>query len=127
MTYSISKDFEFSASHQLFGLVEGHKCGRVHGHNYTVRITLEADRLDEHGFVLDYGDLAPFGRWLDEHFDHRHLNDVVDFQPSAENLARWLWIVARREVTIPFGVRVAVSVSETRKTWATWQSAPAAS
>ena len=123
--WTISKDFEFSASHQLNGLAEGHKCGRVHGHNYTVRVTLEGDRLDEHGFILDYGELAPFGRWLDEHLDHRHLNDVQATQPSAENLAVWLWAVVHREVPVPEGVTVTVSVSETRKSWATYRPGPA--
>ncbi len=125
--WTISKDFEFSASHQLHGLVEGHKCGRVHGHNYTVRVSLEGDRLDEHGFILDYGELAPFGRWLDEHFDHRHLNDVVRYQPSAENLAEHLHAVVRSVLVIPPGVTVSVAVSETRKSWATYRPAPAAS
>ncbi|MGZ7294620.1 6-carboxytetrahydropterin synthase, partial [Streptococcus pyogenes] len=42
------------------------------------------DELDDVGFVLDYRALAGFGAWLDEKFDHQHLNDRVGFNPTAE-------------------------------------------
>lgn len=48
---TISKDFELSASHQLWRLPGTHKCSANHGHNYVVTLTLTADRLDEYGFV----------------------------------------------------------------------------
>ena len=120
MTWQISKDFAFSASHQLAGLRDGHPCGRLHGHNYQVRVTLTGDALDPNGFVLDYGDLKPFGTWLDNTVDHQHLNDVIDVQPSAENLARWMHHMLGRFVALPEGVTASVAVSETPKTWATY-------
>lgn len=120
MTYRISKDFTFSASHVLDGLPEGHQCGRLHGHNYVVRATLTSSSLNAHGFVFDYGDLAPFGQWLDKHLDHRHLNDVLAVQPSAENMCRVLRTVLREVCQIPQDVQVSVSVSETPKSWATF-------
>lgn len=113
--FIIAKSFEFSASHILEGLPEGHKCGRLHGHNYVVDIELRGLGLDDHGFVLDYGELDPVKAMLDKNFDHRHLNDVVDFQPSAENLARHLY--ERTLMLLPRGVVLwAVRVHETPKT-----------
>jgi len=120
MTYTISKDFHFSSSHQLHGLRDGHPCGRVHGHNYVVRVTLQGEELNEHGFLVDYNDFKPFGQWLDDTLDHRHLNDVTTGQPSAENLARVLAQQVQGLVPLPAGVRVSVAVSETPKTWAEW-------
>jgi 6-pyruvoyltetrahydropterin/6-carboxytetrahydropterin synthase len=120
MRWQISKQFAFSASHQLSGLHPDHPCGRLHGHNYVVEVRLSADTLDTTGFVLDYGALAPFSEWIDRTLDHRHLNDVFNVQPSAENLA---WLLAGQvEALIPArpGVQVAVGVSETPKTWAWW-------
>ena len=118
---TITKEFAFSASHVLDTLPSWHKCARMHGHNYTVTLELSAprDRLDEHGFVRDYGDLDRFKKWLDETLDHRHLNDVLPAgnQPSAENLAAWIydtWLPEYAELT-------AVSVSETPKTSATFR------
>lgn len=120
MTYTISKEFAFSASHQLHGLRDGHPCGRVHGHNYVVRIQLRARSVAATGFVVDYGDLKPVSQWLDDNLDHRHLNDVLAFQPSAENMARFLAELVPTLVPLPSHVTVAVAVSETPKTWAEW-------
>lgn len=120
MTYRISKEFHFSASHQLHGLRDGHPCGRVHGHNYIVRVTLESETVDERGFVVDYNDLKPFGQWIDDTLDHEHLNNVLPMQPTAENMARLFVEVIEEEFPMPEGVRVSVAVSETPKTWAEW-------
>lgn len=117
--FTITKQFHFSASHVLEGLSAGHPCGRLHGHNYIVELELRAPVLDDVGFVTDYGDLAPVGRWLDEVWDHRHLNDVFSElnllgNPTAETLAALVfdsWSAALPHLT-------AVRVSETPKTWA---------
>ncbi|MCX4728873.1 6-pyruvoyl trahydropterin synthase family protein [Streptomyces sp. NPDC090052] len=123
MTLRITKRFEFSASHQLSGLAEGHQCSRLHGHNYVVELELSAKKADltPTGFVRDYGDLAAFKQWIDKTVDHRHLNDIVKGNPTAEQLAMWLydqWSGDLPELT-------AVSVSETPKTWAEYRPAPA--
>ena len=121
MSFRITKDFAFSAAHHLEGLHPGHQCARLHGHNYRVRVCLDAPLLDAHGFVFDYGDLAPFGRWLDATLDHQDLNAVLPkIQPSAENLARELAQMVTGLCSIPETIRVSVGVSETPKTWAWW-------
>ena len=121
MTYRITKDFHFSASHVLEGLPAGHQCGRLHGHNYIVRLDLSGPDLLPAGFLFDYGDLAPFGAFIDDHLDHRHLNDVVlSPSPTAEALAFHLSRIVRDVLTLPDSVSAAVGVSETPKTWAWW-------
>lgn len=62
--YTIAKTFGFSASHQLDYLPEGHKCKRLHGHNYKVTLVLRAEQLDENHFVRDFGHLDRFREWL---------------------------------------------------------------
>jgi 6-pyruvoyltetrahydropterin/6-carboxytetrahydropterin synthase len=119
--FEITKEHGFSASHVLAGLADGHPCSRLHGHNYLIRVSVTAPKLDGHGFVLDYHDLAPFIEWVDAHLDHQHLNEVLpDMQSSAENLARHLTLVARDLLVLPAAGHVSVAVSETPKTWATW-------
>ena len=115
--YLIRKEFHFSASHQLDGLPDGHPCGRLHGHNYRVELVLAAEELDATGFVVDYGDLRPFQRLIDDELDHRHLNDVLPCQTSAENIARYLFSRARKH----WPQVLAVRVSETPKTWAEYR------
>jgi 6-pyruvoyltetrahydropterin/6-carboxytetrahydropterin synthase len=135
--YEISKTWEFAAAHRLSGLAEGHKCARVHGHNYLVTVELGCAALDGPGFVVDYGDLAPFGLHLAKHYDHRWLGSgalldpdggktlpVVTFNPTAELLAGHLLAWVREPGNIPAleaaagTVTVRVGVSETGKTWA---------
>ena len=111
--FKISKQFEFSAAHQLSGLPDDHPCARLHGHNYIVVVELESASLNEVGFVRDYGELSAVKEYLDKTHDHRNLNDLYD-QPTAENIAKRLFHVFHRA----FPELVAVRVSETPKTWA---------
>lgn len=116
--FTISKDMHFSASHQIAHLPDGHPCGRVHGHNFIVRLHLTAEKLDEVGFVTDYNNLRDFQDWLDKTFDHRHLNDILDFNPTAENMCQFLYEKAH---AMDLPQVSAISWSETPKTWATYQ------
>jgi 6-pyruvoyltetrahydropterin/6-carboxytetrahydropterin synthase len=121
--HTIGKRFTFEASHVLSGLPEGHQCARLHGHGYTVEVEVAADALTGPGWVTDFGDLAPFGRYLDEHFDHRHLNDVLEDQPTSENLAAhfFAWCTGHLGPVIT-GRVTAVRVSEKRQaTWAEYR------
>ena len=118
--YRISKEFHFSASHQLDHLPEGHQCARMHGHNYVVIVELEHDELNTDGFVVDYGKLDSFKEFIDEIFEHRHLNEVLDsgLATTAENLAKYFYDLLRNEY---YGVGYywlvsAVTVKETDKT-----------
>jgi 6-pyruvoyltetrahydropterin/6-carboxytetrahydropterin synthase len=115
--YTISKQFEFSASHQLNGLPDDHPCSRLHGHNYIVEIVLESAKLNEVGFVRDYRELKIVKDFLDQNFDHRHLNDVIAAQPSAEQIAYFLY----HQFKIHVPELAAVRVSETPKTWAEYR------
>lgn len=116
--YRIKKEFHFSASHQLKQMPDDHPCARLHGHNYIVVIELSSETLDEFGFVRDYHELKAFKNYLDDTFDHRHLNEVLgDECTTAERLAHHLFDWARErwcEVS-------AVLVSETPKTWAEYR------
>lgn len=112
--YEISKEFTFSASHILEGLPDGHQCGRLHGHNYTIVVVLRGETLNQVGFVRDYGDLRIVKDFIDNVLDHRHLNNVIDIQPSAENLAKHLYGIFKKDIPELYAVRV----SETPKTWA---------
>jgi 6-pyruvoyltetrahydropterin/6-carboxytetrahydropterin synthase len=115
--YRITKDFTFSSAHSLQGLPDDHPCSRLHGHNYTVRIVLEAEGLNEVGFVRDYNELKKFGDWLDLNFDHRDLTAMTEHiggSPTAENMARAIYYVAAKM----YPETTAIGVSETAKTWA---------
>lgn len=74
--------------------------------------------LSAEGFVRDYGDLDPLKAWINDTLDHRHLNEVVPINPTAENIARWIfseWSSRIPEIS-------SIGVSETEKTWAEYSS-----
>lgn len=110
--FTISKEFSFSASHVLTGLRDGHPCGRMHGHNYVIKVELRSETLNADSFVQDYNDLKPIKDYIDNVLDHRHLNDIIPGQPSAENIAKHLYWKFKPE----FPFLNAVEVSETPKT-----------
>ena len=114
--YRIAKSFHFSASHTL-SLPPPHPCSRLHGHNYVVEVVLETERLDLRGFVVDYGELKQLRDFVDSTYDHRHLNDVVPFEPTAENLAEEIFRFAKSR----WPQTVRVRLSETPATWAEFE------
>jgi 6-pyruvoyltetrahydropterin/6-carboxytetrahydropterin synthase len=115
--YTITKQFTFSASHQLTGLPANHQCARLHGHNYIVEAVLQAKHLDNVGFVRDYGELSYIGNYIDAVLDHKHLNDCFDCNTTAENMARVLY----DKFVTQYPELVAIRISETTKTWAEYR------
>ncbi|HEY8525703.1 MAG TPA: 6-carboxytetrahydropterin synthase [Acidimicrobiales bacterium] len=120
--FTIAKRFSFSASHQLTTVPDDHKCRRLHGHNYEVEVVCAARDLDEHAMVVDYLALDPVKRFLDRTVDHRHLNDVMDGEPTAERLAWWLFEALKAELPAEVAARLAaIRVHETPRTWAEYR------
>jgi 6-pyruvoyltetrahydropterin/6-carboxytetrahydropterin synthase len=92
--WEISVETVVAARHQIRGVPgEG---GRVHDHEWRVRVTVRAGELDATGWVLDFHDVdAALARALGP-FVGRFLNDVSpfdDLNPTRENVAR---VVATR-------------------------------
>jgi len=119
MKYTISKEFHFSAAHQL-SLPYDSPCNRLHGHNYAVVLKLGADKLDEHGMVVDYATTAVFEDYIKTHLDHRFLNEVLEVPSTAENIAEHLSKIAGTVYAYTGVTVLSVAVSETPKTWATY-------
>lgn len=88
----IWKDFSFDSAHRLPRVPEGHKCGRLHGHTFHVRVTLRGVPGEDTGWVMDFADLKASWKPLDAILDHRYLNDVEGLEnPTSEVLAIWIW------------------------------------
>lgn len=124
--YRITREFRFSYGHRLLGY-EG-KCARIHGHDGILRVTLARTGLDRTGMVVDFGEVKErVGGWIDENLDHRlllHRDDpavaalraidepivTVDFNPTAENLARHVYESIRSVTSLPV---IEVTLEET--------------
>ena len=84
----LSKDFKFDAAHNL---IHYHgKCERLHGHTYRLRVVVEG-QPDNEGMIIDFIELKAVVKELVlSRLDHSYINDLIP-QPSAENIALWIW------------------------------------
>ncbi len=88
----IYKEFHFEAAHRLPNVPEGHKCARLHGHSFQVRLCVVGDAEEPSGWVMDFGDIKAAFKPIYEQLDHYYLNDIAGLEnPTSENIARWIW------------------------------------
>jgi 6-pyruvoyltetrahydropterin/6-carboxytetrahydropterin synthase len=107
------KDFSFEAAHRLPNVPDGHKCARLHGHSFQVRVSVDGPVGERTGWVMDFAELKEAFRPLHEQLDHRYLNEIAGLEnPTSENLARWIW----RGLTRTLPGLVEIEVRETCST-----------
>ncbi|TDR73589.1 6-pyruvoyltetrahydropterin/6-carboxytetrahydropterin synthase [Paludibacterium purpuratum] len=81
----VSLTVSFEAAHQLPQVPAGHKCGRLHGHRFGVRLFADAARCDHMRLEAAWQPLF-------ERLNHRYLNDIDGLDnPTSEVLAKWLF------------------------------------
>ena len=84
--YYVKKRLEVSASHKLKLSYES-KCQNLHGHNWIIYVYCKSEKLNQDGMVLDFTHIK---KNIHEKLDHQNLNEVLDFNPTAENIAKWI-------------------------------------
>lgn len=132
---------DISCGHRVVG--HKSKCQFLHGHNYRFHFYVEPipkasgvdDGLDEMGMVIDFGLIKGLlCEWLERNYDHKFLiweKDplisflkiaspeslyLVNFNPTAENIAKDFVTVIAPALLEGYGVRLRqLTVEETRK------------
>ena len=112
--FELFAESHFSAAHRLVDYPGN--CARWHGHNWHVRVTVQAEELDRLGMAVDLRRVKAALRGLIERFDHTDLNQIPDLtqlNPTCEVLARHLFGELARELNDDNVRVVRVQVSET--------------
>jgi 6-pyruvoyltetrahydropterin/6-carboxytetrahydropterin synthase len=114
----IVQAFSFEAAHQLPNVPAAHRCHNMHGHSYRVELKLDGPVDSFTGFVADFFDIeAAFGPYLQK-LDHHCLNEISGLEnPTAENIAVWIW----HKVKPALPQLASVIVYETRDCWAEYE------
>lgn len=136
--YTAERYHDISCGHRVYG--HESKCAHLHGHNYRITFTCAAEDLDKLGRVIDFSVIKEkLCMWVEQKWDHKFLVwdmdpiksfllDIdltvvaVPFNPTAENMAKYLVEVVGPLVLAGTGVRlVRCRVEETRKCSATYE------
>lgn len=140
MPHTVTRYHDISCGHRVVG--HESKCRFLHGHNYRVYFTCQAE-LDQVGRVIDFSVIKEkLCMWLERSWDHKFLlwradpfncrtglgafkdDGVVEvpFNPTAENMAEFLVRCVGPSVLHGTGVKlIKVTVEETRKCSATFE------
>jgi len=108
----IFKEFTFEAAHHLPHVPPGHPCARVHGHSFTLRVTVRGPIDPKAGWVVDFADVIAAAAPVVAELDHHDLNGISGLEnPTTELLARWIW--KRLKPGLPGLVRIEIRETAT--------------
>ncbi len=69
-----------------------HKCSRLHGHSFLVKVYVTGTPDPHTGWIVDFGEISCAIKPILDQLDHRYLNEIEGLEnPTSENLARWIW------------------------------------
>ncbi|MCM1511358.1 MAG: 6-carboxytetrahydropterin synthase [Clostridium sp.] len=77
---------EIAGSHKL-SLSYPSKCQNLHGHNWIVTVFCKSPKLNKDGMVCDFKHIKDK---IHGYLDHGNFNELLPFNPTAENIARWV-------------------------------------
>ena len=90
--YEVTIIKSFSAAHALKEI--GGNCEELHGHNFTVEVSIASSELTTDGILIDFRILK---KWTDDilvELDHKYLNDIKHFEninASSELVAKFIY------------------------------------
>lgn len=101
--YRVTKRIEVSAMHKL-DLDYFSPCTQEHGHNWIITVTISGQELNKNGMIFDFKHIKEF---IHDYMDHKNLNSVFKFNPTAENIAKW----------VADQIDMRLQINNTKNTW----------
>lgn len=96
MPYIVRVKKKFSAAHFLTYYKGGPE--PLHGHTFVIEVYIKSNSLDKGGIAVDFIEIDEY---LDSILpDYRLLNEVYDFSPSAENLAKYFFDILKAKYDV---------------------------
>jgi 6-pyruvoyltetrahydropterin/6-carboxytetrahydropterin synthase len=105
--FQVTREIRFCYGHRLLNY--NGKCRHLHGHNGRAIITLQSNKLDALGMVVDFSTIKKVvSGWIDANLDHRMILNkddpvlaylqkqgeplfLMDVNPTAENIAKLIF------------------------------------
>lgn len=137
----LKKKFRFEAAHRLSEGYVG-KCANIHGHSWNGEITVEGEKLDAMGMLIDYSEIGKITKLVEEFFDHKLIlcdkDPLIDIiynsvargsiiqipgNPTSEVIAQYIYEYARgfiKGASIDSVRLVSVTIEETCTTSCTF-------
>lgn len=122
--YKIKVQTEIAGAHWL-SLNYDSPCRNLHGHNWLIEVVFSTPILDDNGMVCDFKVAKQILKdKVHDVLDHKYLNDIFDFNPTAENISKWVCQqvnVGLSEHQLVHVTCCKVSVYETPNNVAVWE------
>jgi len=87
--YKLELLHHFSAAHKLEDYIGA--CSNLHGHNWDLKIVIKTTELFK-DMIIDFKDIK---KAIDERYDHKYINEQVNFNPTAENISKDIFGLVR--------------------------------
>lgn len=90
--FELRKTVTFEAAHHLPHVPSGHKCGRLHGHSFSLTLILRGPLHSQQGWLVDYADIKAAAKPFLDLVDHRYLNEIQGLEnPTSEVIAQFAY------------------------------------
>jgi 6-pyruvoyltetrahydropterin/6-carboxytetrahydropterin synthase len=120
-------EYSIDCAHWLPNVPEGHKCGRMHGHRYDIRVEIVVYPGSDTGWIIDYADIRAVYDPVIMALDHKTLNEVTGLSnPTPENIVMYLRRMLPSDESIGNFIHMrlhAIEVREMARAGAGWRRA----
>jgi len=105
MKFSVTKIVRFEMAHQLTdSYTQG--CKNIHGHGYKLEVTFSGD-IQKDGMIMDFKRMKEIIQPIVDEFDHTFLtHDKFGMNPTAENMANYIFGVIRKKTSLLTKIRL---------------------